>query len=628
MQPSSPEPSQPASNEDLWREVEELKQRVEVLERRLQQNQTSEWTPPVLTSAAATAEVANPKAAEVAETPHREADLAAGKTPTLESRIGAQLFNRIGIFAVLAAAAWFLKLAIDREWIGPGVRILIGLAFAAGLMVWAERFRRAGTVNFSYTLNALASGVAYLSLWACFSLYQLLPAWVVFLMMAAVTITNAALAVLHNSELLAALALAGGLATPALLATGDNHELFLFSYLFLLDIGALALATLRPWPRLFIGAFIGTAIYFASWSGRYFLASELTATSVFLGVFFVLFTAAPFLSRRRTSSRGLFGSEILAIFPVPVGVCTFFAAYYLVEQSAAPKNVSSIMAMVTALLGAIYIALVIVGLRGSEARTLQAVHLGLAVACLAVAGLLGFHGYGIDVCWVMELAVIAGTAFSCRAMFLARPLLGNCFAMLVAASCALFALPVYDRLPYDALAFANPHFATYLFGLVVLGLIIFCGRQVLSRHASVSAHEQLRADSWPFLTGAAVIAFNLITLLSVSRQIELFWSHGVTIRNGTHPASIDFSYSIWFLLYGAALMAVGFQRRSAFLRWQALILLTLSIGKVFLFDTSHLAEGFRVASFLGLGLVLLGVSYVYQRDLLGLRGSRRNVTSQ
>ncbi len=51
---------------------------------------------------------------------------AAGAKPgaSLESRIGAQLLNRIGILAVLIGVAWFLKLAFDRNWIGPPVRDL------------------------------------------------------------------------------------------------------------------------------------------------------------------------------------------------------------------------------------------------------------------------------------------------------------------------------------------------------------------------------------------------------------------------------------------------------------------------------------------------------------------------
>lgn len=54
---------------------------------------------------------------------------------SLESRIGSQWFNRIGILAVLIGMACFLKLAIDNHWIGPLGRVLIGLIAGAALMV-------------------------------------------------------------------------------------------------------------------------------------------------------------------------------------------------------------------------------------------------------------------------------------------------------------------------------------------------------------------------------------------------------------------------------------------------------------------------------------------------------------
>ena len=50
------------------------------------------------------------------------------------------------------------------------------------------------------------------------------------------------------------------------------------------------------------------------------------------------------------------------------------------------------------------------------------------------------------------------------------------------------------------------------------------------------------------------------------------------------------------------------------------MLLALTIAKVFLSDISELSQGFRIFSFLGLGALLLGVSFVYQRDWLNLRG--------
>jgi uncharacterized membrane protein len=78
--------------------------------------------------------------------------------------------------------------------------------------------------------------VLYLSLWASFQVYHLLPSNLVFAAMIVVTASTCALAVAQNAEVLAIFAIAGGLATPALLSTGENHEVILFSYLVVLDM--------------------------------------------------------------------------------------------------------------------------------------------------------------------------------------------------------------------------------------------------------------------------------------------------------------------------------------------------------------------------------------------------------
>jgi uncharacterized membrane protein len=80
----------------------------------------------------------------------------------------------------------------------------------------------------------------------------------------------------------------------------------------------------------------------------------------------------------------------------------------------------------------------------------------------------------------------------------------------------------------------------------------------------------------------------------------------------------DFSYSAIWLLYGAGLMTIGFRRRSAFVRWQSLILIAFTICKVFLYDVSQLGGSYRIVSFIALGAVLLGISFIYQRDWLRL----------
>ena len=233
--------------------------------------------------------------------------------------------------------AWFLKLAVDRDWIGPGVRIVIGIAVAVALFFWSERFRRHDYATFSYTLKALGTGIAYLSLWASYSVYHLLPGPAAFAAMLAVTGANAFLSLGQTSELLAGFALIGGLATPALLSTGQGHELFLFSYLLLLDAGALLLSACRPWPRLAVGAFTGTTMYIGFGWPEYSATANLVLSGTFVALFFALFTAAPWLALRRNRFQQSTSYDGLLVgLPVAVGACAFVEGAALVERAASP----------------------------------------------------------------------------------------------------------------------------------------------------------------------------------------------------------------------------------------------------------------------------------------------------
>ena len=172
------------------------------------------------------------------------------------------------------------------------------------LVVWSERFRGKGFPAFSYSLKALGTSIAYLSLWAASSVYHLAPNWLIFLAMTAVTLSNAVLARRQNSELLAMYALAGGLATPALLSMGHDSAIFLFSYLALLNAGALLLLALHPWKRMAWAALLGTAVYYIGWTLSEDDPSRLLVTGSFLGLFFAGFALAPVLILRQANAPG------------------------------------------------------------------------------------------------------------------------------------------------------------------------------------------------------------------------------------------------------------------------------------------------------------------------------------
>jgi uncharacterized membrane protein len=76
--------------------------------------------------------------------------------------------------------------------------------------------------------------------------------------------------------------------------------------------------------------------------------------------------------------------------------------------------------------------------------------------------------------------------------------------------------------------------------------------------------------------------------------------------------------SVGWFAEAALLMAAGFWRHSAFVRWLALGLIAATIAKVFAYDIWSLSRGYRIVSFVFLGVLLLAVSFAYQRDWLRL----------
>lgn len=74
-----------------------------------------------------------------------------------------------------------------------------------------------------------------------------------------------------------------------------------------------------------------------------------------------------------------------------------------------------------------------------------------------------------------------------------------------------------------------------------------------------------------------------------------------------------YSYSVAWLLLALTLLFFGILRKDVLLRYASLGLILLTVGKAFLFDASQLVGLYRVISFLGLGLSLIGISYVYSR---------------
>ena len=533
---------------------------------------------------------------------------------SLENRIGSEWFNRVGILAMMIGMAWFLKLAMDNHWIGPLGRVLIGLVAGAGLIAWSERFRGRGYAVFSYSLKAVGSGTLYLSLWAAFSLYHLIPPSLAFAAMILVTAFIGFMAWAQDAELLGLYAIVGALSTPILVSTGENHEITLFTYLLVLNLTTLVLVALRPWSRLLFGAFAGTALLVGGWWSEYYTEAQFGWTAFFLTCFFLIFAFAPRLVRvdlEDGAPHSVWDNLALVVLPVVNAALGFIAFYFLFDWFKSDWA----GAFLAVGFAAFYLLLLRLPARGrlrESTALLSALHLTAVVVFLTIAIPMKASGHWLTIGWLVEGAALLWVAYRVRLRLL-RVLALLCLALgfiaLVTVNPAASTMPIF-----------NERFGSYCVGIAVFAFAAWL--------AMKAKEETEGSGSWPLIAAGAVLTVNFLILLAIGWEIHSYWwtllwrGDGNWIQMRNYQIYAQFTYSIWFMVFGAILLGVGFWRRSAFLRWQALVLMSVTIIKVFLYDMSELSQGYRVLSFVGLGALLFAVSFVYQRDWLNLRAGK------
>ncbi len=531
---------------------------------------------------------------------------------TLESRIGSQWFNRVGIVAVLVGVSYFLKYAFENNWIGEAGRVAIGLIAGIAVVIWSEWFRRAGHLVFSWSLKAVGIGALYLSLWAAFQVYHLVPSEAAFAAMIAVTAATAVLAITEDAPVLAALALLGGFVTPLLLSTRQNREVALFSYVALLDLGTLALVIFRPWPRLIAGAFAGTLALYVGWWWSFYESSQLERTTFFTSAFFVIFAIAPLVASVRAEGTHRV-SRLLLVLPLLNAVAFFLELYVMLAD-----RHKAALAWTAVGLAAGYLALSNrvrrrTRLDAETASLLYLLHVGLAVGFLTAAIPLKLETHWITIGWLVEAAVLLWIGFRGASPFLKAL---ATFALVL----GVLRLLLLDNFNPEHLLL-NARLFTYVIAIAAIAWGVWL--------ANKSGDEAER-----LFAAVGVVAVNVLALFALTREANDYFSRDLVALTTAHHSGAwspqawqtiqqvniarGFALSALWMGYGAILLWAGFLRRSAFLRWQAMVLLIVTIGKVFTYDVARLERGYRILSFIALGVLLLAISFVYQRDWLRL----------
>ncbi|CAK8721276.1 MAG: putative membrane protein [Candidatus Electronema aureum] len=310
---------------------------------------------------------------------------------------------RVGLLVLFFGVAFLLKYAADRNVIPIELRLFTvamgGLALLG--FGWLQRQARPG---FALLVQGGGIGIMYLTVFAAFKLYHLVPTPLAFGLMLGLVAASTALALLQDSSPLALFGAAGGFLAPVLLSTGSGNHVALFSYYALLNSGILAVSWFKAWRSLNLLGFVFILGIGAAWGLNSYQPELFATAEPFLILFFLMFNAIGvlFAFRQPPNLRGYVDGTL--VFGTPV-VCFSLQAGMVQDM---PHGLAySALAM-----SLFYVVLAtFLWNKGDERlrqgmRTMTEAFLALGVVFVTLAVPLALSGRWTAVTWAMEGAAL------------------------------------------------------------------------------------------------------------------------------------------------------------------------------------------------------------------------------
>jgi uncharacterized membrane protein len=208
--------------------------------------------------AAETSPAAAESAADAASTPLPPPLPQFADSRSFEERIGTRWVVWVGGLTLALGGFFMVRYSIEAGLIGPGVRVMLGGAFALALLTAGEFLRRKENpaaidalpiANIPAILTAAGTSVAFATVYAAYALYGFLAPASAFILLGLVALGTLAAALLHGPAL-AGLGVAGGFVTPILVSSNQPDYWALYIYLAIITAASFALARIRLWRWL------------------------------------------------------------------------------------------------------------------------------------------------------------------------------------------------------------------------------------------------------------------------------------------------------------------------------------------------------------------------------------------
>jgi uncharacterized membrane protein len=447
----------------------------------------------------------------------------------LEKFIGENLLSKIGITVLVLGISFFVKYAIDQNWINETGRVIIGL-IAGGILIGIAHRVRNSYRSFSSVLMGGGLTVFYFTIAFAFHQYHLISQTAGFIIMVIITAFAVLLSLYYDRLELAVLATIGGFITPFLVSTGQDNYVALFTYLCILNSGLMVLAWFKRWPSINTIALFFTTIIYGSWLIKkmwldYPVLVPYKNAMLFGTLFYLQFVTMNVINNIR--EKKIFNAfDFMTV--LSINFLFYLAALFILPY----WNQGNYNGLFTATLG-IFNLLLVLGFK--QKKTIDpnflALLTGLAITFISLTAPVQFKGNSVTLFWAAETVILFWLFQKTRTVQL--KIASLIIAVLMLGSLAITWMQVYFSDHQLIPILLNKGFST----TIAVAASLFIYFKLMYKEADTFYLKNLQNQSVrDFLLGAFVIT------LYLSGALEVFYQFST--RN-----SIEHLYIIYLQLY-------------------------------------------------------------------------------
>lgn len=201
---------------------------------------------------------------------------------------GGNTIVRVAVLILFIGVAFLLRYAAEHTTVPIELRLMGVVAVGVALVLLGRRLlgKRRG---YALSLQGAGVGMVYLTLFAAYRLYGLMPAGLAFGLLGFMAAITAVLAVSQHALPLAVLGFGGAFLAPVLTSTGQGSHIALFGYCLLLNLAIAWIAQRQAWKLLNLVGFFFTFTLAGAWGAKAYTAEHFWTTEPFLIIHFLLY---------------------------------------------------------------------------------------------------------------------------------------------------------------------------------------------------------------------------------------------------------------------------------------------------------------------------------------------------